>query len=744
MNNALSLIRGSDTSRALTLPVLASSIKGDLERIRDRYFSLPQDDSWLLTEIDFERADEYYRSWRVWWPILLSDDSPFFLIYVDIPGLEWTISHIASSSESLSDFLDGLALHLASQYEERIKKEVWDKEYALSYTSTGVYVSQSPLQEEWTFTREILYEYVRYFILERWLPLPKLYFSEWPKVFFEETLDDSIAPIKDFILKIERSLWVDNTERVAHLDDPTHRVPAIRFLTKIIEKALKLKSSRIDFILGNAIAFYLKGQWKYISSRAFQDVIKPFLGQRESLKNSMLWYMFCSVAIPSFGIENLIHRLWVQHHPADPILLSRYTWWWETDMFPPEITAMLGDPGDIIPSIILGNPWPFPSSVLKDPAGLILSGPYKEYLLSLARLAWEIPPHIRPLAFLVGWDGASSWIYALWESGFDPRRVAEHINNIMTNRDRIIAQTRRLLNRFSSLQLPRVSTIGWKVHFYSPPQADQIKKISQIIPEWGFSLIHANTTLNLPPCNSPIELVAILYKLIQIGVIQDDQLDIQLSVPVRLPSKLCAVLGSAMIWMKSYQTYYPKDAFRTSHDNLTGACIIAYDAGVLVKDGFGTIDPVWTGRTDILWIKKAEEAYVFHVLSEILRCYYLGWIYREAWREFLSGYRKILEKYHFDWVLNEKWVHNPDVPMQLTQNDYNKHADMIETCTQLLNRNITSYNSTWDTNWLMIFEIRALFSQIAEKYGLVYDFPRVERLIHDTLWHDMAWVPLLL
>lgn len=85
-------------------------------------------------------------------------------------------------------------------------------------------------------------------------------------------------------------------------------------------------------------------------------------------------------------------------------------------------------------------------------------------------------------------------------------------------------------------------------------------------------------TLNLPPCQSPIELVCVLYKLQQIGVIRDSDLDIQLSIPSRLPEHLCAILGSAMIFLKSYQVEYPVEAFHTTHDKLTGACIVAYDA----------------------------------------------------------------------------------------------------------------------------------------------------------------------
>jgi hypothetical protein len=66
-----------------------------------------------------------------------------------------------------------------------------------------------------------------------------------------------------------------------------------------------------------------------------------------------------------------------------------------------------------------------------------------------------------------------------------------------------------------------------------------------------------------------MELALLLYRLEQIDVIQDSDLDLQLSIPVRLPESLCAILGSAMVFLKSYQVEYPEEAFYTSHDGLT-------------------------------------------------------------------------------------------------------------------------------------------------------------------------------
>ena len=101
----------------------------------------------------------------------------------------------------------------------------------------------------------------------------------------------------------------------------------------------------------------------------------------------------------------------------------------------------------------------------------------------------------------------------------------------------------------------------------------------------GFSLIHANTTLNLPPCSTIQEIRFILEELHEQGILKkSEDMELQLSIPGRLPQELCAILGSAMILSKRYQVFYDEKAFKTTHDSLTGACMVAYDAGVLIKE----------------------------------------------------------------------------------------------------------------------------------------------------------------
>ena len=84
-------------------------------------------------------------------------------------------------------------------------------------------------------------------------------------------------------------------------------------------------------------------------------------------------------------------------------------------------------------------------------------------------------------------------------------------------------------------------------------------------------------------------------------------------------------------------------------------------------------------------------------------------------------------------ILDQKWVHNPTHPADMTPEEYSRHPKLVKTCTDILNENIDRYNQTGNSDGLMIFEIQELFARITEKYGLVYDFPQIQRVISDIV-----------
>ncbi|EKD44416.1 MAG: hypothetical protein ACD_71C00141G0001, partial [uncultured bacterium (gcode 4)] len=82
--------------------------------------------------------------------------------------------------------------------------------------------------------------------------------------------------------------------------------------------------------------------------------------------------------------------------------------------------------------------------------------------------------------------------------------------------------------------------IGAKIHFPKPITAEQIAILHQIVGFWStpFKLLHADTSLCLPACQSPMQLIAILHRLAEMEIISDDTLELQLTMAGRVPNDM--------------------------------------------------------------------------------------------------------------------------------------------------------------------------------------------------------------
>jgi hypothetical protein len=94
--------------------------------------------------------------------------------------------------------------------------------------------------------------------------------------------------------------------------------------------------------------------------------------------------------------------------------------------------------------------------------------------------------------------------------------------------------------------------------------------------------------------------MAILYQLAHLGIVTDQELQLQLSIAGRVPNTLAGVLGSVCLFAKPHKKEYKREAFLTSHNEETATCICCYDSGVLDRAGFPHIPPHAEGRTDML------------------------------------------------------------------------------------------------------------------------------------------------
>ena len=724
MNSAIALLEQPSANYDIgTLAsAIASAIARDLAEIavtplksvsldHDRY----DDQSHLVESIDWAWAEDLYQIWRDGGDI--SVDRPFFLQYCDtsLP----VASHLCDH-DTLAWFLDAISHDICETYRSTLMARFWDKPYDLIYTS-AFFIARETRPDDPYNASEILDEYIRYFIIERGLPLPDISYESLARSYtFADHADDY-------------QRWMEDLLGIPPVMDTPH-IPATRFIRALIEKYAYRKD--LTFILANGIGFYLWHNGKYISKKEFREMISPFMDDIGKYHNSTMWGMFRTEVLLSFGIGNFLHRLDISTDPVvSTILRGVISGWWTkwVDMcvLP---SGMQGE--DIVPSILANKSIPdirIPTQ--QDIHAQRINRMQQDYISNLHHISsWvQLRGTNSLVPFLFEWYQAPKISSEFTGKISDILWAAKSIEKNIQIRNSAIQKYRVLMDPMASLHLQDTSTIWGKIHFYSEPSTEQLAALSNIMPCWGFSLIHANMTLNLPPCQSPIELVCVLYKLQQIAVIRDSDLDIQLSIPSRLPEHLCAILGSAMIWLKSYQVEYPAEAFHTTHDGLTWACMIAYDAWILDKSGFSNLDNSWEWRTDILGIKKIEEVFVYHVLGELIRGHHMHSRYSQAGTEFIIEYRAILERYDTHDILDQKWVHNPTNPASMTADEYKKHPKLVKTCTDILNKNIDTYNQTGNPDGLMIFEIQELFARITEKYNLVYDFPWIHRVVSDIV-----------
>lgn len=260
--------------------------------------------------------------------------------------------------------------------------------------------------------------------------------------------------------------------------------------------------------------------------------------------------------------------------------------------------------------------------------------------------------------------------------------------------------------------------IGWKLHFTESLSKEKVALIHDIC--WfgmtPFKLLHADTSLCLPPCQSPAQLIAILYKLIEIWIIEDDSLELQLSIPWRVPNELAWIVGSACIFLKNKWIEYPKNSFVTSHNNETATCIMCYDAWELDKKWFPNIQGNITWRTDMLGFKRIEEVISYFLVWNFVSQMFYWWNLCDIWKEFTSEFKLILERFNLGSILDSKWVHIPWEKWNLEEE--NRHYETIKMCTDMLWKDISDYIGIDDLSGIS-FAVKKLLYQYIIKYNLL-------------------------
>lgn len=257
-----------------------------------------------------------------------------------------------------------------------------------------------------------------------------------------------------------------------------------------------------------------------------------------------------------------------------------------------------------------------------------------------------------------------------------------------------------------------LNSIGGKIHFPSAISDEKINAFKK--QHWFdatyFKLLHANTSLLLPPSNFPEELLFMIRCIDEAGLIDNDP-QLQISIPGRLPNHLWALLGSSMILLSEQHVQYTPESFGTTHESDTWRRMVVYDAGVY-DNAFKRNSEKITWRTDVLLLKDVNLIPKAHVIGSLLsQTHYDGW-YAQLGTEFIRDYLALLEKYNLLWATQWPWIYDTKTACD---EEATSHFQQVNALTEKQRDDFLIYNYTKQKKWLMIFELRNLLTTYRER-----------------------------
>lgn len=221
-----------------------------------------------------------------------------------------------------------------------------------------------------------------------------------------------------------------------------------------------------------------------------------------------------------------------------------------------------------------------------------------------------------------------------------------------------------------------------------------------------FRLIHAGTSLILPPTPSANELKAVIQALRLSGVVDTEYPEIQISCPGRLHPKNVAIRDSAVMLASTKCIEYDRESFCTTHDHQTGARKSAYDAGgVSLELPFMS---KLTGRTDSLGhIDEGDIDLAQRIHTVLIQGQIHEGPFADLAQPFMDKYQEILKRHKLGDILNGSWIYLP-TDNKRDDKASDAHYRIVKKCTDAYFSCRDQYQETGVENGV-IFEVRALF-----------------------------------
>lgn len=257
-------------------------------------------------------------------------------------------------------------------------------------------------------------------------------------------------------------------------------------------------------------------------------------------------------------------------------------------------------------------------------------------------------------------------------------------------------------------------SVGGKIHFPSAIPQEKIAafKSNYKLNATQFKLIHANTSLLLPPSNFPEELLFMISCMEQAGLIDNDP-QLQISIPWRLPNHLWALLGSSMILLSEQHVSYTPASFGTTHASDTGRRMVVYDAGVY-DSSFVRNSKHITWRTDVLLLKDVNLIPKAQVIWSLLSQTEYDGRFAQLGVSFIQEYAELLDKHNLLRAVQWPWIYDAN-SRNAEDPDALRHFAQVNALTEQQKDDFLIANYTKQTKWLLVFELRDLLTKYRKK-----------------------------
>lgn len=258
-------------------------------------------------------------------------------------------------------------------------------------------------------------------------------------------------------------------------------------------------------------------------------------------------------------------------------------------------------------------------------------------------------------------------------------------------------------------------SIGWKIHVDSPIPEEKVKQFAQEkwLKQTMFKLIHANTSVLLPPSYFAAELVYMIARMGEAWFFaESEKPQLQISIPGRMSNHLGWMLGSSMILLSQTHVEYTKESFDTTHNSETWRRMVTYDAGNYDPTFNWNTDKI-KGRTDVLLLRDINLMSKAQIIGSLLSQTEHDGMFAELGIEFIRDYCELLAKHGLDNLIHQPWIY--DAKTAKDEENLDQHFEAVKAFTDRQKMDRFLFNATNSHKGLLVFDLNNLLQTYIQR-----------------------------